>query len=71
MTIWFGLAAWMAALAIVVVLAGGVRRGDRLRARALDPRLSGSDAADFEERLAAPLTAARRTPGRRTRRATG
>jgi hypothetical protein len=69
--IWLGLAVWMAALAIVLLLAGGVRRGDRLRARALDARMSGSDTAEFEERTAAPLTVARRTPGRRTRRATG
>jgi hypothetical protein len=71
MTIWLGLAAWMVALAIVLLLAGGVRRADRLRSRALDPRLSGAEAAELEERTAPPLTIARRTPGRRTRRATG
>jgi hypothetical protein len=67
MTIWLVITLWLGALVCVVILAGGVRRGESLRERA-----SGQNAgrADADERFAPPLSAARRTPAP-TRRATG
>ena len=72
MSVMLGIALWMVALVCVLALAGGVRRGDRLRERerALEAG-GGSDAQADVERSAAPLTASRRTPARTTRRATG
>lgn len=69
MTIWLGITLWLGALVLVVILAGGVRRGESLRERGLG---QGQDAgrADPDERLAPPLSATRRTPAP-TRRATG
>ena len=69
MSVMLGIALWLIALLFVLVLAGGVRRGDRLRERAL--RAAGVDAHAEGERSAAPLTATRRTPAPTTRRATG
>ena len=70
MSVMLGIALWLVALVCVLALAGGVRRGDRLRERALEAG-GGSDAQADVERSAAPLTASRRTPARTTRRATG
>ena len=69
MTIWLAITLWLGALVCVVILAGGVRRGESLRDRTLE---QGQNAgrADADERLAPPLSAARRTPAP-TRRATG
>ncbi len=72
MTVMLGIAVWLVALVFVLLLAGGVRRGDRLRERALERELEAGVHPEFEgERSAAPLAATRRTPAPTTRRATG
>jgi hypothetical protein len=69
MTIWLGITVWLGALVFVLILAGGVRRGDNLRDGALGPR-PDTGHAEGEERFVSPLSATRRTPAP-TRRATG
>ena len=69
MTIWLGITLWLGALVCVVILAGGVRRGESLRERSLEHGQNPGH-ADADERLTPPLSAARRTPAR-ARRATG